>query len=794
MHPLALRGRLPFAIFSLLLLMTTGALAQVSFTRTWNAGGIHKFSDVVLGDFNNDGREDIVTSSGYGISIILSNGDGTYAPPVDYAGMPGSALFWAVGDFNGDGHLDVIASGAGSAFYEYLNNGDGTFRLQTSFPQSSGVTGLVASDFNHDGKVDIAFLTGYSTNNGVLNIWTSNGNGVFTALSQTPLNQGYWYLYGGDFDGDGNPDVIAENHDIGTNVEILYGNGPSSGGSFTVGPSIYVAEFVLPADVDGDGVMDLIGPYSFYTTNGTGRGQHLDVYYSHKDRTFSQTQIPLSRCTNSSATVGDFNGDGINDIALLEYGSCDNSSNMQYVSVLLRNTDGSYQAAQDVYSSDSSSGLLGGPFVIRANQDTKPDLAFSDDPSSRLGFSILQNTSSGNFPSCTAPVDNMQGINICSPGSSTTATNVHFGIGSGGQTPMRKVEVWADGTKLAEQFAHAFSHYAFMDYDATLSAGPHQIDVYAAGWDNLLQHTSFTTNVGSGTGGGGCAQPTVPGVNICSPTSGSTVTSPFTISAAGRNSGTTDGMDVWLDGKKVGFYQGTTVNIQVTAGTGTHQLDIYAVGVNGELQESTVHFAVGTTTGGGGGGGTCSQPSSPGVNICSPTSGSTVTSPFTVSAAGRNSGTTDGMDVWLDGKKVGFYQGTTVNIQVSAGTGSHQLDIYAVGTNGELQEKTVVFSVGTTSSGGGGSCSARTSPGVTICTPTDGSTVSSPVQINAYGMNTGATDGMDVYIDGHHTGWYGSTTHISISVALGAGSHQLDVYAVGTNGELQESTVHFNVP
>lgn len=153
------------------------------------------------------------------------------------------------------------------------------------------------------------------------------------------------------------------------------------------------------------------------------------------------------------------------------------------------------------------------------------------------------------------------------------------------------------------------------------------------------------------------------------------------------------------------------------------------------------------------------------------------------------------MDVWLDGKKVGFYPGTTVNIQVSAGTGSHQLDIYAVGTNGELQEKTVVFTVGTSSGGGGGStCSARTTPGVTICSPADGSTVSSPVQIEAYGMNSGTTDGMDVYIDGHHTGWYGGTTHLSISVALGSGSHQLDVYAVGTNGELQESTVHFSVP
>src|ERR1041385_4910375 len=88
---------------------------------------------------------------------------------------------------------------------------------------------------------------------------------------------------------------------------------------------------------------------------------------------------------------------------------------------------------------------------------------------------------------------------------------------------------------------------------------------------------------------------------------------------------------------------------------------------------------------------TCPQPTSPGVNICSPVNGSTVTSPFTISAAGRNSVATDGLDVWLDGKKLGWYPGTVVNTQTSLATGSHQLDIYAVGVNGELQEKTSVF-------------------------------------------------------------------------------------------------------
>src|ERR1044071_2657136 len=114
-----------------------------------------------------------------------------------------------------------------------------------------------------------------------------------------------------------------------------------------------------------------------------------------------------------------------------------------------------------------------------------------------------------------------------------------------------------------------------------------------------------------------CPQPASPGVNICSPVNGSTVTSPFMITAAGRNTNSTAGLDVWLDGQKVGWYVGTIVNIQDTAAAGTHQLDIYAVGTDGELQVATSFFTVGTSSGSG-----CTVPSTPGVNICSPLNGS----------------------------------------------------------------------------------------------------------------------------------------------------------------------------
>ena len=80
------------------------------------------------GDFNGDGKSDLVVANQYSsnVSILLGNGDGTFAAAVNYAAA--DPLSVAVGDFNGDGKSDLAVANSGSNTVSILlGNGDGTF-------------------------------------------------------------------------------------------------------------------------------------------------------------------------------------------------------------------------------------------------------------------------------------------------------------------------------------------------------------------------------------------------------------------------------------------------------------------------------------------------------------------------------------------------------------------------------------------------------------------------------------------------------------------------------------------
>jgi hypothetical protein len=131
----------------------------------------------VIGDFNGDGipdfvfiAKDVVTSQPV-VAIMFGNGDGTFKPSVEAVkGVAGELI---VGDFNGDGKADLAVAN-GRQLIVLLGKGDGTFSPPVVTSESAYLC-IAAGDFNHDGKLDLAF--GEKTNN--ITVLFGNGDGTF---------------------------------------------------------------------------------------------------------------------------------------------------------------------------------------------------------------------------------------------------------------------------------------------------------------------------------------------------------------------------------------------------------------------------------------------------------------------------------------------------------------------------------------------------------------------------------------------------------------------------------------
>jgi len=121
-------------------------------------GGINPIS-IVAGDFNGDGKEDLVIAgNGYkqGLKTLLGNGDGTFQSPIT-THFTGFFQTIAGADFNGDGKEDIVAVDFTSSLQVFVGNGDGTF--QPPIREHGGDEGLYtqAVDVNGDGKPDLLF-------------------------------------------------------------------------------------------------------------------------------------------------------------------------------------------------------------------------------------------------------------------------------------------------------------------------------------------------------------------------------------------------------------------------------------------------------------------------------------------------------------------------------------------------------------------------------------------------------------------------------------------------------------
>jgi hypothetical protein len=234
-----------------------------------------------------------------------------------------------VGDFNGDGILDLAVANAGTppSFTDngvavLLGKGDGTFQAVQNYA-ALGIA-LAVADLNGDGKLDLVTSGG--------SVLLGNGDGSFRAAPSIASGNGPAFggpnsIAVGDFNGDGKVDVVIgvfaydindqppQFQNIESDVRVFLGNGDGSfqaAANFAAGLGVNA---VAVGDFNADGVSDIAvadgaNPLSLSTA--------VSVLLGKGDGSFQAPQAYGVDTSPVSAVVADFNGDGFPDLAVVE--------------------------------------------------------------------------------------------------------------------------------------------------------------------------------------------------------------------------------------------------------------------------------------------------------------------------------------------------------------------------------------------------------------------------------------------------------------------------------------------
>jgi len=347
-----------------------------TFTDVTSKAGLTHFGwgqGVCVGDFDNDGYDDLfVTYWGHNI-LYHNNGDGTFTDVTEKCGLLFEGTHWGAGcafvDYDRDGHLDLFVSnyvdldlktaplpGTGACTfmglavncgpqglprarnYLFHNNGDGTFADVTQksgigkAPPSYGL-GVLVADFDNDGWPDI-----YVANDSEMSyLFWNNGDGTFTeggleagvATSRDGRNQSGMGVSAGDYDCDGLLDIFKTNFS-GDLPNLYHNDGKRQFRDNTQAAGLVAYSRLLGwgggfLDANNDGWLDIlyVNGHVYPEINGTNVPIHYKqpkVLYENlgngKFRDVSASAGPgiTNVMSARGCAFGDFDNDGLIDV------------------------------------------------------------------------------------------------------------------------------------------------------------------------------------------------------------------------------------------------------------------------------------------------------------------------------------------------------------------------------------------------------------------------------------------------------------------------------------------------
>ncbi len=368
-----------------------GGGGEYEFTPYWNQNGM------VLADFNGDGRLDVAIATTYisgspphagYVEVFMQTPVGHFDAPIKYPVGPDPWTL-AAGDLDGDGRIDLVAvtQMVGPAQINAISDSGGVSVLRQDgvhpgqflssqwIATGGGPDSAAIADLNADGAADLLVADAIMVNGRVL-LYRQDQTRAGTFLPPIALQTG-----GGstavvlkDLNGDGLNDIVLSIYDR----IIVYYQRPGGGfdapitlasGNTTSGLAV--------ADVDGDGRPDIIAANKGYVPSGGTGGANVMILRQVSPGSFQASTIAVADGAREVA-VGDLNGDGIADIAVVSI-VYQELSKPSYVTVLLqsRSDRGQFSVAA-VYEGSYGGSFIG---VLDANGDGFNDIILNDGPS-----------------------------------------------------------------------------------------------------------------------------------------------------------------------------------------------------------------------------------------------------------------------------------------------------------------------------------------------------------------------------------------------------------------------------
>jgi hypothetical protein len=337
----------------LVLVIAAAASAQFTLTQTdvdqvGGTSGPPDAADVAVLDLDGDGNQDIVTYNSEGgsapspradfLAILLGNGDGTFAPPVEtgetgftrFGGQTQQRSRLMTGEFSGDGLLDVVVTNQDTQQVAlFVSDGAGSFAAPTLYDSGHAASSLHVGDFDGDGQDDVLVLSKAAYR---LVFLAGKGDGTLADPVDQPSDLISTHepvdFDVGDLDLDGNLDALAPNLKDEDLVDVNQAIGFLGKGDGTFEMTApYVIDtgstdvFENPVycrigDLDADGFQDL-AVADFDPASPTGRNVH--VAYGTEGNWEPAIGIEMSWKSFVELDLTDLDGDGRLDIAA----SCD---------------------------------------------------------------------------------------------------------------------------------------------------------------------------------------------------------------------------------------------------------------------------------------------------------------------------------------------------------------------------------------------------------------------------------------------------------------------------------------